>query len=496
MPPPALSYGFRVRGKHGLGWFTINPREGELHNVIERTSKRLVAENKSGEKKYFLRRFPELSDEEQLLLRTLVEGFQSSNAAATEKNISRHLKAHCIENLIELDVEQKQYLLRAMQSALTGFGPMDDVLADKAIEEIALIGVGEKKPLWVFHKAHGWIPTNLFFESQQAACNTVNRMSKGMGRRLTFQTPSINAVLPDGSRLHAATSPVAIGGPCFTIRKFAREYFTPLQLIKTNTVSPALAAFLWMALESNTSTLIAGNTGSGKTTLLNALFSFVPRNERIIVVEETPEISLPHRHTVKLAVLKEQNITMQELIMNTMRMRPDRVVVGEVRHREEMQAFIGTLLAGQGKGSYCTFHGQSSEDVVKRALNYGVSPLDLAAVDLIVVQRRWDKIDLEQNKRKEVRHVTEVSELLLEKGGVRTNRIFEFNFKKGRLERSGESERATEKMEMCFSMGRMGLQKEAKRRECFLRSMLHSELSLEEFFERVNRLGNFNTPMD
>lgn len=469
--------------QRGLGWFTVNPKEGELETELEKSDKWLIARSGNRQAKYFLRRFPELSVEEKQIVSGLAEEFRAGSKKTSGKNIKSHLRKHCIENLVELDGGQKEYVLRILESVLNGFGAMDDILCNPNVEEIALIGTN--KPVFVFHSSFGWIESNLFFEEQQAVCDIVNRMSQSIGRRLSFQTPSINAVLPDGSRLHAAIPPVAFSGPCFTIRKFSKGFFTPLQLVQNNTLTIELAAFLWMALETDCSILIAGNTGSGKTTTLNALFSFVPASERIIVAEETPEISLPHNHVIKLNVVKEQDVGMQNLIIDTLRMRPDRVVVGEVRSREELLAFIDTLLAGQGKGSYGTFHSQSCEEVVKRALSLGVPPLDLATIDLVVVQRRWDKIV--KGKRKEVRHVTEVGELLVEKGEVKLNRLFEFDFGKDKLVKCGKSKRVAEKIKRSYSMDGAGLAKEARRREKFLQGLLGKEISLEEFFETMKQ---------
>ena len=467
----------------GLGWFTVNPKEGELETELEKSDKWIIARARNSRPKYFLKRFPELSVEEKQIVSELTAEFRADNKRASCKNIKGHLKKHCIANLVELEREQKEYVLRILESVLNGFGAMDDILCNPRIEEIALIGTN--KPVFVFHSSIGWIESNLFFEEQQAVCDIVNRMSQSIGRRLSFQTPSINAVLPDGSRLHAAIPPVAFSGPCFTIRKFSKGFFTPLQLMQNNTLSVELAAFLWMALETDCSILVAGNTGSGKTTTLNALFSFVPAAERIIVAEETPEISLPHSHVVKLNVVKEQGVGMQNLIIDTLRMRPDRVVVGEVRSRDEILAFIDTLLAGQGKGSYGTFHSQSCNEVVKRALSLGVSPMNLATIDLVIVQRRWDKIV--KGKRGEVRHITEVGELLVEKGDIKLNRLFEFDFEKDRLLKCGKSKRIVEKIKRSFSMSQSELATETRQREKFLQNLLGKKVSLEEFFGLVNR---------
>ncbi len=449
-----------------LGWFTLNPTKEELCTVHSNSGERTIASGAGGTK-YFLKEFPQLSPAEKRLLEHALDEFRSNGRKPSEQGMKRCLKRQCIVELLEVGEVQRKYLLKILKSSLTGFGAIDSILQDAEIEEIALIDAATK-PVYVFHKKFGWLQTNLFFEDEKAVCNLVNRMAQNIGRRLTFQSPSINAVLPDGSRIHAAINPVAFSGPCFTIRKFSKKPFTPSQLIKNNTITAECAAFLWMALEADCSMLVAGNTGSGKTTTLNALFSFVPKSERIIVAEETPEIRLAHEHVVKLNVVPEQGITMQSLITDTLRMRPDRILVGEIRTRDEMGAFIDTLLAGQGKGSYATFHSQSSEEVVKRTLSLGVSAIDLATIDLVLVQRRWDHANAKHG-HKEQRHVTELSELLTKGAAVSVNLLFEFNFAKNCLEKCGESSRVLEKMQRCFSKNPKQLGAELKKREKFLR---------------------------
>jgi len=473
-----------------VGWHTINPSREALHRVVENGSKWVIAECTQGKKRLFLTRFPELSAKEEKIVshvkrRAQESGKKGSSSAKVEEGL---LKEHCIGNLVALEKKQKQYLLHVIRSCVNGFGALDDILCNKSLEEVALIGTGHRKPVQVFHKEHGWLETNLVFDSQSAVSDMVNRMARSAGKRLTMQTPSINAVLADGNRLHAAISPVSFSGPCFTIRKFSRDYFTPLQLVKNNTISAEAAAFLWMALLGNCSIMVAGNTGSGKTSTLNALFCFVPEKERIVVVEETPEIMLPHRHLVKLNVVQEQGISMQKLIIDTLRMRPDRVVVGEVRSSLEIKAFVDTLLAGQGKGSYCTFHSQSAEEALKRVASMGVLETDLATIDLIVVQRRWDV--MEKGKSREERQVTEISELVQKHGQVKLNTLYRLDFGKNRLERIGESQRAFGKMQRFFSTGKKGIEREIKRRAGVLETLSGKGISLEEFFRRINSPQN------
>jgi Flp pilus assembly CpaF family ATPase len=225
---------------------------------------------------------------------------------------------------------------------------------------------------------------------------------------------------------------------------------------------------------------------------MNALFSFVPPNERVIVVEETPEIRLPHKHVVKLTAVREQGIGMQHLIVESLRMRPDRIIVGEVRSREEVGAFIDTLLAGQGKGSYATFHSQSSQEAIKRMAGLGVMPMDLCSIDLVVVQRRWNRIDAKSGASAEVRRATEISELLGEDGAVKVNRLFEFDYARDRLVRANRSVAVMEKAKRAFSFGDACFEKEAGRREGALRGLLERKMELGGFFAEIHRGGKFS----
>ncbi len=158
--------------------------------------------------------------------------------------------------------------------------------------------------------------------------------------------------------------------------------------------------------------MIAGNTGSGKTTTLNAIFSFVDDSERIIITEETPEINIFHKHKVSLRVNKSANIDMKDLIKSTLRLRPDRLIIGEIRDQNEVEAFVDTILAGQGKGSIATFHAQSSLEALQRLRKLGVLEQDLNTIDLIIIQRRWTQYNISERKSIEIRKIVSVSEII------------------------------------------------------------------------------------
>ncbi len=465
-----------------LGW---NLNRQERGKVIEKHRGFVLSELPGGEKCYYIDSFPALTLEEARFLRGVLRQLQAGNSRPKKEGIRRFLRNYCIRNLIELDKNQIRYCTDLLKKMVFGFGPLQFILQDDEIEEIAVIGVGKEKPVYVFHCRHGWLKTNIFFSSESSVKDMVNKMAAGIGRRLTLNKPVLNATLPNGSRLNAAIWPVSFTGPTVTIRKFKRQPFTPMQLIENRTFSAELMAFLWIAMQCDCSLLIAGNTGSGKTSSLNALFSFVASSERIVIVEETPEIKLQQSHLVKLNVVKEQKISMQKLIVDTLRMRPDRIVVGEVRSREETRAFIDTLLAGQGKGSYATFHSQTCKEAVNRMKAMGIAEPDIGALDLIIVQRRWNKIDAGTGKQMEMRRVIEVSELSELDSAVSLNKLFEYDFTRDRLAKVGESKRILEKAMNCFGMNEKQVRAEIRARACLLDKSRGKAVGPENFLKQV-----------
>jgi len=314
-------------------------------------------------------------------------------------------------------------------------------------------------------------------------------MARSLGRRLSMQNPRLNACLENGCRINASIPPVSFFGPNFTIRKFREKPFTPSDLIENKTINSKAMAFLWIAMETDCSVLFVGNTGSGKTSTMNALFAFVPSNERIIAVEETPEIFLPHSHIIKLNVAEEMGIVMHDLIFDTLRMRPDRIVVGEIRTPNETKAFIDTLLAGQGKGSYATFHGKSSKEALNRLEKFGASKNDLNSIDLIVVQKRWTKIDLEKGNRNELRRVFEITEVLESENSLKQNRVFEFDFEKSSLVEKNISKKVFERAKVCFGKNEKELNSELELRREFLESCIGKNHGIMEFFKKINNRG-------
>jgi Flp pilus assembly CpaF family ATPase len=436
--------------------------------------------------RWMLLPFPELSHAEAALLLSMQRRFQQSQQNGTKNAdaaaLDAFIQSYCTEQGIELEAEQGAYLRTALERSVTGYWPLDPLLSCARIEEISVVGIGRKNPVRVFDVAFGWIDVNVCLESAVFFRHLVNRMAQSVGKRLSLKTPRLNAVLESGSRLHAAIEPVAFGSVTLSIRKFREAPFSPLDLVRLRTLDAQVAAFLWMALETDCSALVCGNTGSGKTSTLNALFCFVPRDERIVSVEETPELRLLHRHWVRLSTFEESGIAMDSLIRDSLRMRPDRVVVGEMRSGAEVAAFVDTLLAGQGKGSLATFHAQSAREALNRFRTLGVFAIDLCALDLIVVQKRVSRVEPKTNMRFEERRVTEVCEVAEETDALAFRRLFSFDFASGQWNAMERSVRVMEKACRTFGLDAEGFGRELARRARLLERAAASGKSYAEWF--------------
>ncbi|MCX8197341.1 MAG: ATPase, T2SS/T4P/T4SS family [Candidatus Micrarchaeota archaeon] len=354
---------------------------------------------------------PRLSEEEQQLVSLVIEQFRQEaekkeipDVNEARKLASELLLSICQAEGIELEKDQKDYLAEFVFLHTWGHGFLQPLLADQRLEEIAIIGIG--LPVYVYKREIGWLKTNVALESQEYFVSLVNKLGRNLGRRLTAQNPRINAVLEDGSRLHASMPPVS---SCeLTIRKFTAEPLSPFDLAKS-TYTPEIMALLSLCMQADMTIMVAGNTASGKTSTLNALLSFVPFSERLLLIEETPEISVPHPHQIRMLPFEEGNIGMVELVRDSLRMRPDRVVVGEIRSASEAVAFVESTLSGQAKGCYSTFHAATAHEAMLRMRMMGCMEQDLQAIDMILVQRRVTVYDMRNRKSGEKRVVSEIA---------------------------------------------------------------------------------------
>jgi len=408
-----------------------------------------------------------------------------------KEELEETLVNYCFREKIELEADQFNYILLIAYSNLYDYGPLSKLLADDSLEEISIIG--ENKQVFVYHRTYGWLETNLIYTSSKIIKDLINKLSWETNKYITLKNPLLDATIGT-SRMNAIISPIT-ESVCVTIRKFSEKPFTIVDLIKRGTLSIDALSFLSLAFLTDSNVFVVGNTGSGKTTTLNTLLSFVPFDERFVVVEEVREINIPHEHKIFTLVNSDLGITLDSLVINTLRMRPDRVVIGEVRSREEARAIIDSMLCGQAKGTYTTFHSQNAKEALLRLVSYGVIENDLSVIDLIIVQRRYNKYN--KGKVSDLRNITEICEVVFENNKPTLNKLFEYDINKEKLVRVGTPKKLFDKFRMAFGIKNQAdlnklIKKQNKKMLYFLDTQARKNLSpsptdvLSYFTESLN----------
>ncbi len=266
---------------------------------------------------------------------------------------------------LALSAEERERLVGQIASNVLGHGPLDQFLDDDSVSEIMVSGEG---PIYV--ERYGKIEeTDESFVSVEHHRRVIERIVSRIGRRIDESSPMVDARLPDGSRVNAIIPPLAVDGPSLTIRKFARTPFGVADLITFRTVTPRIADFLQACVHARVSVLVSGGTGTGKTTLLNVLSSFIGQGERIVSIEDSVELQLKQKHVVRLEsrppnIEGKGEVTIRHLVRNALRMRPDRIIVGEVRGSEALD-MLQAMNTGH-EGSLTTLHANSPRDALSR----------------------------------------------------------------------------------------------------------------------------------
>lgn len=296
---------------------------------------------------------------------------------------------------------------------MIGYGIIDPLIKDDRLEEIMVIGAN--KPVYVFHRDYEMMITNIEFYSEKEIQDLINKIARQIGRRVDMGAPLLDARLPDGSRVNATIPPASVNGSTLTIRKFREDPYSIVDIIKMNTMSIEVAAFLWMCVEgmgvSPANLLISGGTGSGKTTTLNVLAAFIPESERIVSIEDTAELNLPLKHWIRLEAKPPGlegtgELTLDVLTKNSLRMRPDRIIVGEVRHQEAFSLF--TAMNTGHDGCMGTVHANSPQEAIVRVTSppMNVPEVMLSGLDFILVEHR-----IHDKKKGTIRRITEIAEV-------------------------------------------------------------------------------------
>ncbi len=337
------------------------------------------------------------------------------------------------EARMPLTAEERRRLLREVQDDVLGLGPLQRFLEDQSITEIMVNGAD-----MIYLERDGKLfRSSARFDSEQHLRRVIDRIVTRIGRRIDESSPLVDARLADGSRVNAVIPPLSFGGSSLTIRKFSHAALSVTDLIRLGTLSPEMAELLRGCVEARLNILISGGTGTGKTTLLNIVSSFIPESERIITIEDALELNIQQEHKIRLEsrppnIEGKGEITIRDLVRNSLRMRPDRIVVGEVRGGESLD-MLQAMNTGHD-GSLTTLHANSPRDAISRletlVLMAGMDlPLRAireqiaAAIDVVVHLTRL---------RDGTRRVTAVSEVVgMEGQTVTMQDVFLFDYAAG-----------------------------------------------------------------
>jgi len=339
---------------------------------------------------------------------TAIEEFESNDLTKIQDRFRREIRGLITKYFPNLDKKSEDMLINYLIEENLGFGKIDILLEDPQLEEIVINNHTE--PVKVYHRKFGWLETNIAILTENRIRHYSAMIGRNVGKEITVLNPLMDAHLKSGDRVNATLNPISTKGHTITIRKFAKDPWTITKFIEENTLSLDAAAFLWLCLQHELSVLVAGGTGSGKTSMLNVLSNFLPANQRVISIEDTRELTLAKElHWVPLATRLSNpegkgGIAMLDLLVNSLRMRPDRIIVGEIRRKEEAQVLLEAMHTGHSV--YATIHANNADEVIVRLTNPPINipkPM-ISSLGLICVQNR--------NRRTGKRRTLQIAEIL------------------------------------------------------------------------------------
>lgn len=361
---------------------------------------------------------------------------------------------------------------------IIGYGEIDSLIQDDNLEEIMIIGIN--KPIFVYHRKYGMMKTNIQYNDKKELIDLIDSIARQINRRIDQESPILDGRLIDGSRINATIPPISADGPSLTIRKFKRDPMTIIDLITSKTISQELAAFFWLCFDGlgvkSANAIISGGTSSGKTTTLNALSAFINPKERIITIEDTLELQIPHEHVIRMEtrpanVENKGELSMNDLVKNSLRQRPDRIIVGEVRADEAITLFTALNTGHSGFG---TLHSNDARETITRLTNppMSVPKIMIQAIDFIIMQNR-----IYTPSGISYRRISEVAEVVgIEEGTVQLNKIFQWNPERDMIENVSVASNTLQQLSELSGKSINNLYKEIENRKLVLNHMVKQNI--------------------
>jgi len=397
---------------------------------------------------------PELTEGEKNILHKISDGLielteiglsSIKNTAEAIEYLSKLVNTVLSQLDIKLSKESYQKIMYYIYRNFVGLNEIEPLMQDPNIEDISCDGIGI--PIYIIHRKYGSMKTNIVFNDRDVLSQFIIKLAERCGRYISYAEPILDATLPDGSRIAATlATDVATRGATFTIRKFTEEPFSPIHQIELGTASSEMLAYLWYMVEHRASILVVGGTATGKTSMLNTISMFIQPTAKIVSIEDTKELRLPHEHWISgLARIgfgvptatgeKYGEVTLFDLLRESFRQNPDYVLVGETRGEEAYVMFQGMA---SGHASMSTFHAGSVEGALKRLTSppINLSPTLLESLDIVITMA------YAKEKGKSARRIKEITEIVSvdpKTGEVKTNLVYKWDPVKDTFTKVNES---------------------------------------------------------
>jgi flagellar protein FlaI len=394
------------------------------------------------------------------------------------------------EKLPNVEKETEEFLVGTLIQDMLGLGNIEFLINDPALEEIVI--ASSKEYVRVYNKKYGWLSTNLKLNSEEEIVNYANIIARRVGRQITILTPLLDAHLVTGDRINAVLYPINTKGNTITIRKFARDPYTIIDLINNKTCEIDIACLLWLAIEYEMNVLISGGTASGKTSFLNACLPFIPPNQRIISIEDTRELMLPEYLYWTPLVTRTPNpegkgeVSMLDLLINSLRMRPDRIILGEMRKHEEAMVLFEAMHTGHSV--YATVHADSATETISRLINppLNVPPNLLKTVNLNVIMFR--------DRKRGIRRILQIAEFDADRDDAKANLLYRWSAEEDKMIKHSESSRFFEDIERNTGMSQLEIAKDLDEKKKIINWLIKNNIRNLTDFGKMMSMYYRNKP--